>query len=150
MKKYRPPLPEATNDALTLLLEKCWHDDPDERPSFSEIHAMLVHVKEQGQWTNPHPRSVSCQLNVVSSQIVVERGDAVDFVSLSNLSCDGVLVVQRSNSNRSRLSSGGSRVETSDVGSNNSSMIFTPSERTSNDNGNSNLESAANSMVFVQ
>jgi len=29
-------------------------------------------------------------------------------------------------------------------------MIFTPSERTSNDNGNSNLESAANSMVFVQ
>jgi len=91
MKKYRPPLPEATNDALTLLLEKCWHDDPDERPSFSEIHAMLVHVKEQGQWTNPHPRSVSCQLNVVSSQIVVERGDAVDFVLLSNLSCDGVL-----------------------------------------------------------
>ncbi|CAA7410771.1 unnamed protein product [Spirodela intermedia] len=36
-KGLRPSIPESTHPRLAALLERCWHQDPSERPEFSEI-----------------------------------------------------------------------------------------------------------------
>ncbi|XP_039134850.1 serine/threonine-protein kinase STY46-like [Dioscorea cayenensis subsp. rotundata] len=48
-KGLRPTIPKNTHFKLTELLEKCWQQDPDLRPDFSEILEMLqVIAKEVG------------------------------------------------------------------------------------------------------
>lgn len=41
----RPPLPHPMNSRVTELLCRCWHSNPAERPSFSEIGSILETVK---------------------------------------------------------------------------------------------------------
>jgi hypothetical protein len=33
----RPPIPDYCPRTLSKLIEKCWHQDPTERPAFTEI-----------------------------------------------------------------------------------------------------------------
>jgi len=37
----RPPLEEITNVTLRSLMEQCWHEDADKRPSFRRIRKVL-------------------------------------------------------------------------------------------------------------
>ena len=41
LQGLRPTIPKHTNPKLAELLEKCWQQDPAQRPDFSEILEML-------------------------------------------------------------------------------------------------------------
>lgn len=43
-KHHRPTVPPKTPASLVELMERCWHRDPVQRPSFREIIAMLQRV----------------------------------------------------------------------------------------------------------
>ena len=45
--KERPPIPDGTHPALTALLGKCWHENPEERPLFENILKALEEVTLQ-------------------------------------------------------------------------------------------------------
>ncbi|KAI9190526.1 kinase-like domain-containing protein [Polychytrium aggregatum] len=38
----RPKRPEGIPDPIWALIESCWHQDPTERPSFTNIHSAIV------------------------------------------------------------------------------------------------------------
>ncbi|EOA19245.1 hypothetical protein CARUB_v100064730mg, partial [Capsella rubella] len=40
-KGLRPKIPKQTHPKLTELLEKCWQQDPAQRPDFADIIEML-------------------------------------------------------------------------------------------------------------
>ncbi|VVB04668.1 unnamed protein product [Arabis nemorensis] len=40
----RPQIPKQTHPKLTELLEKCWQQDPAQRPNFAEIIEMLTQL----------------------------------------------------------------------------------------------------------
>jgi hypothetical protein len=47
----RPTIPKGSNPSLSGLLEKCWKQDPKERPDFSEITIILQDIlKEVGDF----------------------------------------------------------------------------------------------------
>ncbi|XP_010451039.1 PREDICTED: serine/threonine-protein kinase STY17-like [Camelina sativa] len=49
-KGLRPKIPKQTHPKLTELLEKCWQQDPAQRPDFAEIIEMLnILVHEVGE-----------------------------------------------------------------------------------------------------
>lgn len=37
INNYRPPMPPGTNQKLSYLIHRCWHPQPNLRPSFTEI-----------------------------------------------------------------------------------------------------------------
>lgn len=41
MQQMRPPLPEDTPPELVFIVQSCWVEDPNTRPSFSQIVRML-------------------------------------------------------------------------------------------------------------
>jgi len=43
----RPTIPKHTNPKLVELLEKCWKQDPAERPDFSEILQILRYIAKE-------------------------------------------------------------------------------------------------------
>ena len=43
----RPTIPKSTNPKLSELLEKCWKQDPNERPEFSEITIILQDILKE-------------------------------------------------------------------------------------------------------
>ncbi|KAF5753084.1 serine/threonine-protein kinase EDR1-like [Tripterygium wilfordii] len=56
-KGLRPTIPKQTHPKLAHLLEKCWQQDPTQRPNFSEIIEMLQQIaKEVG-----HDREDRCK-----------------------------------------------------------------------------------------
>lgn len=55
--KERPPIPDGTHSALEELLKKCWHEDPDLRPSFAEILPALEEVTLQVSFPDAGTRS---------------------------------------------------------------------------------------------
>ncbi|KAK9164616.1 hypothetical protein Syun_005518 [Stephania yunnanensis] len=46
-KGLRPTIPKHTHPKLVELLEKCWHQDPTQRPDFSNIIEVLQHVAKE-------------------------------------------------------------------------------------------------------
>jgi hypothetical protein len=43
----RPTIPKHTHSKLGELLQKCWQQDPAERPDFSEILETLQRIAEE-------------------------------------------------------------------------------------------------------
>jgi hypothetical protein len=43
----RPKIPEeGATDEIIRLIRLCWQQDPDKRPSITDVVAMLEHIKE--------------------------------------------------------------------------------------------------------
>lgn len=57
----RPTIPKHTHPKLTELLEKCWQQDPDLRPDFSEILEMLQVIAKEVEY----PCSLSFRLSAI-------------------------------------------------------------------------------------
>lgn len=53
LRGLRPQLPHPMNSRITELLCRCWHSNPGERPSFSEIVLALETVKRTSDLANP-------------------------------------------------------------------------------------------------
>ncbi|KAF3440364.1 hypothetical protein FNV43_RR18648 [Rhamnella rubrinervis] len=47
-KGLRPTIPKNTNPRVAELLNKCWQQDPTQRPNFSEITEILQHIAKEG------------------------------------------------------------------------------------------------------
>jgi serine/threonine protein kinase len=46
-KGLRPTIPKNINPKLAELLQKCWKNDPSERPEFSETTTMLQQILKE-------------------------------------------------------------------------------------------------------
>lgn len=46
-KRLRPTIPKNAHPVVAELLERCWRQDPTERPNFSEILEILKQIAEQ-------------------------------------------------------------------------------------------------------
>ncbi|EXC35283.1 Serine/threonine-protein kinase HT1 [Morus notabilis] len=46
-KGLRPPIPKNSHPRLAELLERCWQQDPTQRPDFSEIIEILQHIAKE-------------------------------------------------------------------------------------------------------
>ncbi|CAM8971804.1 unnamed protein product [Rhodiola kirilowii] len=60
-KGSRPSIPKNTHPKLTELLERCWQQEPEQRPDFSEIIDILQQiakeVNEETERKENHPAS---------------------------------------------------------------------------------------------
>jgi hypothetical protein len=45
--KLRPPTDTIRNDEIVELMERCWSQDPDQRPEFSEIVDILKGIPSE-------------------------------------------------------------------------------------------------------
>lgn len=46
-KGLRPTIPKNTHPRISELLQRCWQQDPKERPAFSEIIEILQHIAKE-------------------------------------------------------------------------------------------------------
>lgn len=46
-KGLRPKIPKKTHPKVKGLLERCWHQDPEQRPLFEEIIEMLQQIMKE-------------------------------------------------------------------------------------------------------
>jgi serine/threonine protein kinase len=56
-KHKRPRIPEDLLPDLRVLIEKCWHSNPNVRPSFDEINEQLDQIIVKSAIRDPHGRS---------------------------------------------------------------------------------------------
>ena len=42
----RPEIPKNVPSSTRMLIEKCWSQEPEERPSFAEILEYLIEVRQ--------------------------------------------------------------------------------------------------------
>jgi serine/threonine protein kinase len=78
-KGKRPKLPKSTPKDWCKLIDKCWHQKPDKRPTFSQILSML-----DTMWTNFHTK------NSQYSQLVgfhLNKNKCYKLISLSEEEC---------------------------------------------------------------
>lgn len=52
MMNLRPKIPPSTSVAMRSLLQKCWAQDPEERPSFADINEALDDLIDGGDWVS--------------------------------------------------------------------------------------------------
>jgi len=52
----RPPIPESTPLFIKALIELCWHNDPEKRPSFDQVRTRLLSPQ---QWVFTCPFIIS-------------------------------------------------------------------------------------------
>ncbi|XP_023540082.1 serine/threonine-protein kinase STY17-like isoform X1 [Cucurbita pepo subsp. pepo] len=55
-KRLRPVIPKNTHPVLAELLERCWRQDPTERPNFTEILEILKQIADQVENNGEHRR----------------------------------------------------------------------------------------------
>lgn len=53
---YRPPCPPGLNARLWSLISRCWHEDPVERPSMTQVVGELQQLQELGLLRPVPPR----------------------------------------------------------------------------------------------
>ena len=46
---YRPPIPEETPKGLSELIAACWHNEPQQRPSFASVLGKLTAFEFMGE-----------------------------------------------------------------------------------------------------
>jgi serine/threonine protein kinase len=68
---WRPKLPKAMPEALSSLLTRCWHENPDFRPTCQQVQDALALFGEE------------FSKNTASCALTSARGSAADFLSES-------------------------------------------------------------------
>jgi len=48
----RPPIPQNMNKKIASLIQKCWQDDPAQRPDYAEITETLKWIKKEAGCLN--------------------------------------------------------------------------------------------------
>eukprot|EP00210_Caulerpa_lentillifera_P006598 g6303.t1 len=61
-KGYREEIPSDWPVSIRKLIEECWHQDPQQRPSFTEINDRLVKIREEG-CINQMDKKIANELN---------------------------------------------------------------------------------------
>jgi serine/threonine protein kinase len=77
---YRPTLPSDLYPDLKVLIEKCWHGDPEQRPDFSYISEELRRIQQA-------PKSL--QVTSVIDESVFEQGNVLKHSCDEDLKEDG-------------------------------------------------------------
>ena len=43
----RPPIPKNITKSIANLIQMCWSNDPEKRPTYNEIHENLLEIQEE-------------------------------------------------------------------------------------------------------
>jgi len=58
MQQARPPVPDGAPADLTALMQRCWAQEPDARPSFAEVKD-LIKSSNRGMIASPSSEALS-------------------------------------------------------------------------------------------